>query len=225
LFSRPEIFVCERLRNFSPPEENVLKKIRRLSVTVQNFKRYDVKPEKALNVGSQIIFHYELALSRIGAMDSVLDMACGTGWGVNIMAKVARHVTGIDLDVGILPTDLSNATFCAADVNHTGFADATFDAVTAFEILEHITPETCLAEARRVLRPGGRFMLSTPQNSLGKIPFCPAHVREYSLDELLTIVSRFFEVEEIIGIKQGRIVIPGDPIGQNTFLCCRKTMQ
>jgi 2-polyprenyl-3-methyl-5-hydroxy-6-metoxy-1,4-benzoquinol methylase len=226
MFSEQELFVCRRLCDFAQPGDDLLKKLRILAESMYNFKRYDVNPEKALAAGAQLIFHYELALERITNDDRVLDMACGTGWGLKMLAKEARHVIGIDLDLEALPINLAgfpaNTTVMVADVTHTGFGDGMFDVITAFEILEHIDAEMCLEEAYRVLRPGGRLILSTPQNSLGKIPVNPWHIREYSLSELLELCAKFFIVDEVMGIKQGRIVIPGDPVGQNTFLVLHK---
>ena len=75
---------------------------------------------------------------------------------------------------------------------------------------------------RRATWPGGLLALSTPQNRLGHIPVNAQHRREYSLDELLALVRPHFAVEAVIGVKQGRIVFPGDPFGQNTMLLCRR---
>ena len=225
LFSRPELFSCARLQGFSPPDEGELMRLRILGETVHRI-RDNVSLEKALPVGSQLIFHYELALERLNAEDIVLDMACGSGWGTRILAEKAKKATGVDLEAGVLPGGRvslpANLKFMVEDVTSMSFVADAFDAITAFEILEHIDAAACLAETRRVLKPGGRLMLSTPQNSLGEIPLNTSHLREYSLEELRTLCARYFSIEEIVGIKQGRIIIPGDHLGQNTYMLCRK---
>ena len=202
-----------------------MRRLRKLGETLHRI-RSDVNLKKALTVGAQLVFHYELALERLQAGDSVLDMACGNGWGARMLAQKAKKATGVDLDADILPDgrgDLpANLEFRVEDVTRLSFADETFDVITGFEILEHVDADACLGEARRVLKPGGRFMLSTPQNSLGAIPLTSVHLREYSLAELRTLCAKYFAVEETVGIKQGRIVIPGDALGQNTFMMCRK---
>ena len=66
------------------------------------------------------------------------------------------------------------------------------------------------------------LVLATPQNALGHIPINPEHNHEYSLEELRGLVGEFFEVQELIGIKQGRVILPGSPRGANTVLVARK---
>jgi 2-polyprenyl-3-methyl-5-hydroxy-6-metoxy-1,4-benzoquinol methylase len=198
-----------------------------LSETCYNSPRVDVKLEKALLVGAQLIFHYELALEHLHTENNVLDMACGAGWGTRMLAGKARKVTGIDLAAADIFSDEpdalpANLEYKVGDVTHMPFADEIFDVITAFELLEHVDADACLREARRVLKPGGLFMLSTPQNSLGTIPINCQHLREYSFEELRTLCARYFTIEKVVGIKQGRIVILGDPLGQNTFMLCRK---
>jgi len=58
---------------------------------------------------------------------------------------------------------------------------------------------------RRVLKPCGLFICSTPQNSQGKIPIQPAHEKEYSLSEFKDILSRYFIVEKVYGLRGGYI--------------------
>jgi hypothetical protein len=62
------------------------------------------------------------------------------------------------------------------------------------------------------------FLLSTPQNSLGHIPINAQHNHEYSLEEIRNITSKYFRIQEIIGIKQGCIIHEGDYKATNTFL-------
>jgi len=143
------------------------------------------------------------------------------------MASPGREMVGVDLDPRTieaarqLPVP-AGVRYEVGDVMRLRFPDAHFDAVTSMETLEHVSAEPMLRELVRVLRPGGRLMLSTPQNRLGHIPVNAAHLREYSAGELSAVVRPFAEVEEVIGIKAGRIVIPGDPIGANTFLTAVK---
>ncbi|MGW2345074.1 class I SAM-dependent methyltransferase [Streptomyces sp. NPDC001661] len=93
---------------------------------------------------------------------TLLDLACGTG-------LVTRHLTrpdgprpiGIDRASGMLRAAaprLSGAAF-QADARHLPFADGTFDAVTAVWLL-HLLDDAApvIAEAARVLRPGGVFV-------------------------------------------------------------------
>ena len=87
----------------------------------------------------------------------VLDLGCGKG-------RFARHLAGLGSDV--VGVDLSPAMLGAAvgldrakaSARRLPFADGTFDAVVAVEVLEHVGDvRPVLREARRVLRPGGRL--------------------------------------------------------------------
>lgn len=96
----------------------------------------------------------------------LLDAGCGPG---SITIGLARAVapgeaTGIDREAGVLERgrslaaeqDVSNLRFEAAGVYDLPYADASFDAVFAHTLLEHVRdPARALTELRRVLRPGG----------------------------------------------------------------------
>jgi len=91
------------------------------------------------------------------------------------------------------------------------------------ETIEHIDDDRkYMLEMKRILKKSGYFIFSTPQNSLGHIPMNNQHIREYSLKQIKILTQRYFKIEHIVGIKQGKIVFPNDPIGSNTVLVCRK---
>ena len=69
---------------------------------------------------------------------------------------------GVDLNVGRLRA-LQLPMTLGGDVSALPFGDATFDAVIAGELLEHLdSPDAALPEFARVLRPGGRLVITTP---------------------------------------------------------------
>jgi ubiquinone/menaquinone biosynthesis C-methylase UbiE len=105
----------------------------------------------------------------------VLDVGCGTGVLTRVLVQWPRvaSVTGVDPAASLLnrarelASDLSNVSFQEADGRSLPFEDAAFDVVVFDSTLSHVPdPKRALAEAFRVLRPGGcwrRSMAITPQ--------------------------------------------------------------
>jgi len=216
---------------FEPPldrfPDEVLRSVRDACFSSIFQTRIEVDRSLSIKAADSIIHHYEMVLPYLKPEEYVLDMACGSGFGATVIAQWGARVIGIDIDKKVLAASESNAhlgnlELISADCLNTGFTSSLFDSVTAFEIIEHVDPNALLKEISRVLKPGGRCFISTPQNVLGHIPTTPDHVREYSLSGLLDIVSSYFEVEVLIGIKQGTISFEGDPVGSNSFVVCKK---
>jgi 2-polyprenyl-6-hydroxyphenyl methylase / 3-demethylubiquinone-9 3-methyltransferase len=105
---------------------------------------------------------------RIGRQSKrVLDLGCGAGFLANHLATCGHAVTGIDstdenLAIATRYDHTSTATYVAGDARSLPFADASFDVVCAMDLLEHVEdPEAVVAEASRVLAPGGLFFFHT----------------------------------------------------------------
>lgn len=101
----------------------------------------------------------------------VLDVPCGWGRHTRLLADAGHAVVGADLSPALLARVLAPAAappppYVAADVRALPFADATFDAVinvfTSLGLfLDDAEDLAALREARRLLRPGGRFLLES----------------------------------------------------------------
>jgi 2-polyprenyl-3-methyl-5-hydroxy-6-metoxy-1,4-benzoquinol methylase len=183
---------------------------------------------KAIGAGDQISFHYVLARRALKYTDKVLDIASGKGFGGNMMAEVAASVICADLDQAKLDEGRKlfpreNLFFSREDATAISFPAACFDVVVSMETIEHMEDvDRFLSELNRVLKPQGRAILSTPQNSIGHIPLTPAHVHEFRLDELRAACVRHFTIEKIIGLKGGTVYFDDDPIGTNSVIYLRK---
>jgi len=159
---------------------------------------------------------------------SVLDIACGEGYGTKILSKRAKHTIGSDIDRESIKKAISlhkdaNLEFSVEDALKTSFKDGRFDLIASMETIEHIEDgESYLNEMKRILKEDGCFIFSTPQSSIGSVPMNSQHMREYSLLEIQGLASKYFKIEKSVGIKQGRISFPEDPVGTNTMLICRK---
>jgi len=139
---------------------------------------------------------------------SVLDVACGSGYGSFMLAETAKSVAGVDISIDAI--EYAKANYSAGNIQyypdnatHLRFYDNSFDVVVSFETIEHITDyQTFLKECRRVLKPGGIFICSTP-NALvsspdGKIEN-PYHVIEFSYEEFNNILQDHFSSIEVHG--------------------------
>jgi 2-polyprenyl-3-methyl-5-hydroxy-6-metoxy-1,4-benzoquinol methylase len=182
--------------------------------------------EGAVPAGDQLAFHYERACERIPASATVLDVACGAGSGSARLADHAARVLAGDADRTVIGHACcrhvrSNLEFRTMDACATGLDDDAVDCVTSFETIEHTDAPACLAELDRVLRPGGLLFLSTPQSCHGRVPINPWHRVEFSHEELRALVEPRFEILEFTGLKQGRIALAGDPVGQNSYVVMR----
>jgi ubiquinone/menaquinone biosynthesis C-methylase UbiE len=144
---------------------------------------------------------------------TVLDCACGSGIGSQIYIQSgAKEIISLDIsDTAIREAEKSNKSpmvkFAQASALALPIKSSSIDVYISFETIEHvINDEPYLKEAIRVLRPGGTFICSTPNRNvtnpgsrLGQHPINPYHIREYSDEEFLQLLSRHFEIFEIHG--------------------------
>ncbi|MFU8878126.1 MAG: class I SAM-dependent methyltransferase, partial [Wenzhouxiangellaceae bacterium] len=140
----------------------------------------------------------------------VLDCACGEGYGARLLAERAASVHGVDLDEKTIAharqrycTD--NLTFECASALDLPYDDDRFDAVVSFETLEHLVEhDELLGEFRRVLKPGGFLVLSSPDRKTysDETGFeNEFHLRELYRDELEALLGRHFPNHRLYGQK------------------------
>jgi len=98
----------------------------------------------------------------------VLEVACGAGVGIGSIAAVARHVVGGDIDV--VNCEIARETYkdrpeveiLELDAEKMPFPSASFDLLLLFEALYYLnSPQKFFQEARRLLRPGGKLLISS----------------------------------------------------------------
>ncbi len=152
---------------------------------------------------------YEQAAMYTAEKD-VLDLGCNTGYGSRIIKASMARVTGVDvspeaIDIARKKYSPCGIEFLCLDGRGLPFADRSFDIVTSFKVIEHITDHAqFFAEIRRVVRPGGRVIFTTPNGPMrlhpGTKPWNPFHVREFSAEELKALLVRYFPKVEILGL-------------------------
>ena len=144
-----------------------------------------------------------------------LDAACGSGYGASFLADKVRSVDGVDVDPSTIDFarttyKQTNLTYHRADLQSTlPFANGTFDAITSFETLEHVSDQTKMtSEFHRVLKPGGILVISTPDREVSERIGLDNHfhVAELSKREFVELLNRLFTVEQLFGHGDGKPV-------------------
>ncbi|MEM7261074.1 MAG: bifunctional 2-polyprenyl-6-hydroxyphenol methylase/3-demethylubiquinol 3-O-methyltransferase UbiG [Planctomycetota bacterium] len=104
----------------------------------------------------------------------ILDLGCGGGLLSEAIAERGGRVTGVDQSHPSLETATRHAAesghanrYVRADVRQLPFGDRSFDGVLLADVLEHVAPaHSCMAEAARVLKPGGWLYVNTINRTL-----------------------------------------------------------
>lgn len=142
---------------------------------------------------------YHAAAERIGG--DVLEIGTGSGYGIEVVAPHAQRFVTIDKHAPA-PELLARpgVEFRRATVPPLPFGDASFDCVISFQVIEHIERDAeFVREIHRVLRPGGRFVVSTP-NAPMSLTRNPWHVREYTPEQLRKLLGGSFREIECLGV-------------------------
>jgi 2-polyprenyl-3-methyl-5-hydroxy-6-metoxy-1,4-benzoquinol methylase len=156
---------------------------------------------------------YEWIAVRV-AGHRVLDMACGEGYGSDLLAGTAASVLGVDanpqaFDHARLRYRRPNLRFERGMVELHGEASC-YDAVVFLQTIEHVQdPAAVLGHLRSLLAPGGVAYVSTP-NVLTLAPRGaersgnPWHVREYRADEFRALCESVFDSVALLGLFHAR---------------------
>lgn len=155
---------------------------------------------------SEHIARYRFFKDAVNARDCLLDVGCGDGYGTYFLSAFVKKAIGIDVSQETIlkaqkKYQSNNLQYLWVGPDRWTFQDESFDAIAFFEVFEHVSnPENLLREANRVLKPRGRFLISTPNKDVfgEKLPV-PFHVKEYSLNEFTQIVEKYFRIQKVIG--------------------------
>src|SRR5690554_5945827 len=158
------------------------------------------------------VHRYNYSLKHfIKKTDRVLDIACGTGFGSELIAKHTQNdVVGGDIAqeaIDFCQANLkqSNLKFQKMDGTQLPFDDNYFDVITSFETIEHTTAyDEMIKEFRRTTKQDGVIILSTPNfviNSPTGVVTNPFHTQEWDYEEFVKLLNRHFNKYELFGQK------------------------
>ena len=142
----------------------------------------------------------------------ILDIGCGTGYGTKILYDKGNEVYGVDNSekaIEYAKKVYPGPKYVCCSAENLPFNDNFFDAITAFEVIEHVgNPEKALEEMYRILKKKGDLFISTPNpRHLGSIlghllgrPYPENskniyHVKEFYYDEFVNFLkNRGFKI-------------------------------
>jgi SAM-dependent methyltransferase len=151
-------------------------------------------------------------LAQIPRGGRVLDAGCGRSLFTEIRPDWPFRIVASDVDYDLMSqrqAEFKDVRFLVGDAQPLPFRDGSFDAVFAGELIEHLPdPRPGVAEFRRVLRPGGTLILTTPNRlRLANVadgserPYSPDHLSELSYDEVRALLdSEGFEIRRATGL-------------------------
>ena len=141
--------------------------------------------------------------ARLARGKRVLDMGCGAGYGSAELAKQALKVTGLDVSSDAVAHarqhfSSSNVEFVEGSAAAAPLPDQSFDLIVAFEVIEHLADwRKLLEEARRLMAPGGQFVVSTPNKLYYQATRAvsgpnPYHEHEFEFEEFRQALAEYF---------------------------------
>lgn len=151
-------------------------------------------------------------LSRIPQGSRVLDAGCGRSLFTEIRPRWPFMIVAADVDHDLLRArraEFGDVHWAIAPATPLAFVDQAFEAVFAGELIEHLAdPRQALGEFRRVLKPGGWLVLTTPNRRRlanrvdgSERPYSPDHLSELSFDEVESMLGQEgFDIVESTGL-------------------------
>ena len=147
------------------------------------------------------ITRYEFAHRFIKTGDTVLDIACGSGYGTKLLANVKNsHIYGCDISKDAIEYAEkhyhgNNIIYEIQNISKLKYSDNFFDCIVCFETIEHVPDyEKAIKEFTRVLKKNGILIISTPNKDVTQnYEENEFHYHEFSKNEFTTLLTRCFQ--------------------------------
>lgn len=164
-------------------------------------------------------WHRYIKARELAVGKDVLDIASGEGYGSALLAEVANHVTGVDVAADAVAHAASryvrgNLRYLEGDCAAIPLPDHCVDLIVSFETIEHHDKhEQMMREFKRVLRPNGCLIISSPDRYFySELPGYsnPYHIKELYCDEFKQLLSAHFENTRYFGqrLVYGSVIFP-----------------
>ena len=160
-----------------------------------------------LDPSENVVFQRHLIAYKEAAKiikGTVLEIGSGEGYGIMELAPIADKFIAVDKYEPNILKDLkekNNITFIQTEVPPLkGIESESVDFIVTFQVIEHIeNDEFFLSEIKRVLKPEGKLIMTTP-NILMSLTRSPWHIREYTPEQMSDIVKSIFSNVELKGV-------------------------
>ena len=149
------------------------------------------------------VYRYRWA-ARYASGQRVLDVACGEGYGTAALQR-AGAASVIGVDISPRACEHASRTYgieaLCAPAHSIPIPDASIDLIVSFETIEHLpSPPGFVLECFRLLAPGGRFIVSTPNRPVYRETFSnPHHCSEMDQPEFIHLLRDRFRTVRVFG--------------------------
>ncbi len=169
---------------------------------IQTAERHSAKLPSDNVMHQRHMIAYSEAANRVSG--HILEIGSGEGYGIEYLSSKADRYTAIDKfpsQYNLSDSDKKKVHFHQMTVPPLkNIADNTFDFAVSFQVIEHIKDDDFfIREIYRVLKPGGKLILTTPNRKMS-ITRNPWHIREYLSHELQNLLNQVFDTIEMKGV-------------------------
>lgn len=162
--------------------------------------------DEILGLGATEHLHRYAIAVTLAKNKVVLDIASGEGYGTALLSQYATKVYGVDISQEAVEFakkkyKKENLTFLHGSANQIPLPENSIDYIVSFETIEHHDKhEEMMAEFKRVLKPGGLVIISTPAKEIYQHLHIdnPYHVKEITSEDFLALISRYFPFYRIL---------------------------